>query len=973
MIEEFDETLARAREARGAQRQPRSRSPSTPRPRTGRRAGTRPTVNLYLYDIRDDLARRDAAWYPTYDPDGRTNGPPAAPPPLQALVPRHRLDPAAGGRAPPPVGLSRRLPAPRDDGADPSCGRPLHEQPLPVEHDCRPPARPRTARSPTSGRPSAASSSHRSTWSCSYRSWSAGHAAGRRPEPVARGRPERAVVASPGRSGRPRSPSSAVRRSERRAGSSASAHPRRRRSARRVADPWPVTAVDPPPGTWLALGLVEARVRAAVAERRSTDPDPDDRFRGLYVSDAQVETILAGGAAPRLGICAGTGEVAAALAAVEAAADADEAAGARIRLRDVARAFGLEPLDVELLLVALAPDLDPRFERLYGYLNDDVSRRRASIGLALRLCGATVADGQARSRLGASGPLVAGKLLEVEDPDRPFLTRGLRVPDRVARHLLGDDTPDAAIAGLWSAAPRSERPASAASPAAEAMRQLERSFRHGGRLAYLHERIGADGRRAAVASLASLSRRCDDPPSCSTWSGSGRTPTSTSCPKPRVARRVSWAPASLPVPSSRSPSEERGAVRQLADLACRVVLHGSRGWDPAWSSDVPLLLEPSAASAEERSLAWKAGWTACPSRDLAAAATRYPFRISASGITRAAVAGRVAAEAAGSTGRARGPCRGRACPERRRARAAGAADRAPGRLGRSRPAARHPRAPARPGEPRQASRRGARPVGPGRPEPRSRRHRPLRGRLRHRARRCRPRSSPASSVSTSTSSTSRPSSTSTSARPRRTSTASSAEADRRERRAALRRGRRDLRQALRGPDAHDRYANVEIAYLLQRMERFDGMAILTTNLRANLDEAFLRRLDAIVDFPMPESERPAAALGAQPVRRRCRPATTSTSTSWPARFRFSGGNIRNIVAAPRTWPRRRAAAGGMADLIRGTGREYRKLGQLSIEAEFGPYFPLVAAPDRPSAGRSIDGLPPRGPRRRRIHRRATAR
>ena len=53
-------------------------------------------------------------------------------------------------------------------------------------------------------------------------------------------------------------------------------------------------------------------------------------------------------------------------------------------------------------------------------------------------------------------------------------------------------------------------------------------------------------------------------------------------------------------------------------------------------------------------------------------------------------------------------------------------------------------------------------------------------------------------------------------------------------------------------DARDRYANVEVAYLLQRMELFDGIAILTTNLRANVDEAFTRRLDAIVDFPLPE-------------------------------------------------------------------------------------------------------------------------
>src|SRR5437763_136488 len=51
-------------------------------------------------------------------------------------------------------------------------------------------------------------------------------------------------------------------------------------------------------------------------------------------------------------------------------------------------------------------------------------------------------------------------------------------------------------------------------------------------------------------------------------------------------------------------------------------------------------------------------------------------------------------------------------------------------------------------------------------------------------------------------------------------------------------------------DAHDRYANIEVAYLLQRLETFDGLAVLSTNLRANLDEAFTRRLDVIVDFPL---------------------------------------------------------------------------------------------------------------------------
>ena len=83
-------------------------------------------------------------------------------------------------------------------------------------------------------------------------------------------------------------------------------------------------------------------------------------------------------------------------------------------------------------------------------------------------------------------------------------------------------------------------------------------------------------------------------------------------------------------------------------------------------------------------------------------------------------------------------------------------------------------------------------------------------------------------------------------------------------------------------DSHDRYANIEVAYLLQRMETFDGLAILSTNLRSNIDDAFTRRLDVIVDFPMPDATRRPPAVGAQP-RLAAAGATTSTSTSAPTR------------------------------------------------------------------------------------------
>ena len=103
-------------------------------------------------------------------------------------------------------------------------------------------------------------------------------------------------------------------------------------------------------------------------------------------------------------------------------------------------------------------------------------------------------------------------------------------------------------------------------------------------------------------------------------------------------------------------------------------------------------------------------------------------------------------------------------------------------------------------------------------------------------------------------------------------------------------------------DAHDRYANIESAYLLQRLETFDGLAILATNLRANIDDAFTRRLDAIIDFPEPTEElrhslwqrclAPPLPLGERhrlrlPGRR---PSTSPAATSAPRR------------PPPPTWP-----------------------------------------------------------------------
>lgn len=93
-------------------------------------------------------------------------------------------------------------------------------------------------------------------------------------------------------------------------------------------------------------------------------------------------------------------------------------------------------------------------------------------------------------------------------------------------------------------------------------------------------------------------------------------------------------------------------------------------------------------------------------------------------------------------------------------------------------------------------------------------------------------------------------------------------------------------------DSHDRYANIEISYLLQRMESYRGLAVLTTNLKSNLDNAFLRRLRFVVQFPFPDQELRAR------IWRGVFPAATPTRGLDPrqlARLNLTGGSIRNVA------------------------------------------------------------------------------
>jgi hypothetical protein len=133
-------------------------------------------------------------------------------------------------------------------------------------------------------------------------------------------------------------------------------------------------------------------------------------------------------------------------------------------------------------------------------------------------------------------------------------------------------------------------------------------------------------------------------------------------------------------------------------------------------------------------------------------------------------------------------------------------------------------------------------------------------------------------------------------------------------------------------DSHDRYANIEISYLLQRMEEYRGLSVLTTNMKGALDTAFLRRIRFVVHFPFPD-----AAYRAEIWRRIFPPQTPTGELDLDklARLSVSGGNIRNIALNAAFLA---AGDGGevrMTHLLRAVRGEYAKLEKKLSSAEIG--------------------------------------
>ncbi len=133
-------------------------------------------------------------------------------------------------------------------------------------------------------------------------------------------------------------------------------------------------------------------------------------------------------------------------------------------------------------------------------------------------------------------------------------------------------------------------------------------------------------------------------------------------------------------------------------------------------------------------------------------------------------------------------------------------------------------------------------------------------------------------------------------------------------------------------DSHDRYANIEVSYLLQRMEAYRGLAILTTNMKNGLDTAFLRRIRFIVQFPFPDASQRGR------IWQRIFPESTPTERldiNKLAKLNVAGGNIRNIALNSAFMAADEGEAVGMKHLLYAARSECAKLEKSVSEAEIG--------------------------------------
>ena len=618
---------------------------------------------------------------------------------------------------------------------------------------------------------------------------------------------------------------------------------------------------------------------------------------------------------------------AARLAEVEHHANAAAERGEALRLRTLATSFGLTEIEVELLLLAAAPDLDAGLGHRYAALHGNDDQVQLSPALALWLLGLHTVNAEARRLLDPTNTLVRTGLLESEPATRRLLGQQLRVPERVLVHLLGSASLPEPLASTSSA------PVAVPGPTAEA---IARALRAGLPLVYVQDRNAGVGVNAAVAALEQLDRT---PVVLDLAHRPSEVDLATLA---RLGSREALLRGGVLVVTGLDalPERDAGGVRRFADADAPSVLVGRANWDPGWAQRVPAVVAAEAPAEPVRRKLWDQALDAELAAEVDAAAATAQFRLSPEQILRS---GQAATRQALSAG------------QRLTGRDVRAGARAQNSTGLSRLARR-----IRPSATWDDL------ILPASVEAELR---SLVARWRQRGRvlddwGLSPGSARGRGVSglfAGGSGTGKTLSAEVLANDLgldlyviELSTVIDKYIGETSKNLARIFDEADSvngvllfdeADALFGKrsavsDAKDRHANVEVAFLLQRMESFDGVAILTTNLAANLDEAFLRRLDAIVDFPEPTVAQ-RRELWARMLPESLPRAELLDLDLLAESFKLSGSEIRSTAlrAAYRVADEGRTLTN--LDLLRAVVAEHRKLGRHLGAQDLGRYAGLL--------------------------------
>ena len=670
-----------------------------------------------------------------------------------------------------------------------------------------------------------------------------------------------------------------------------------------------------------------------------------DEFRGLYISDRAVDDLIR---AARRGDGAPDAESLTMRAgALLAERNSAENAASQAPWHALARTLCLSDAERDLVLLALAPELDPKYETLFAYLNNDVTRKLGTAELAGRLFAASVGERAAlRRALAPDAPLIALGVLEFAPATReaPRAQRGLRLAQPLVDWLQGLPYVAERLVGIARVA-RQEAPAALPSPhaayyaAGEVFPVLVVSA------SSAEEAQGDAGRGLAGAGETALALDLRALRAASA-------PAEIACAVEQMCALFGFTLLAAPLDAlfdndGRALEAPAAALERLCARVRRVVLAGGAslrwreavGRQPRAARAVELRLAPP--DALQRAAAWRDA--------LGAHAARFDVEALADRFALSAV--RIAVAAQRAFDRARFERSGAPSAEAlfEAARAA-SAEGAEGVMRQTPspfswddlvvppPVQRRLRDVVRAIElrpkvldqwgfaRRMAGARGVKVMfagasGTGKTMAAAILARTL-GLEVHRVQL-------ASVISKYIGETEKNLDRPFDAASRSNAVLFIDEAD------ALFGKRSEVK------DAHDRYANVETGYLLQKMEDHDGIVILATNLADNIDEAFSRRMHFVVDFPLPDADsRERLWRGMFPAEA---PRAADIDFAFLARqFPLAGGDIRNIVLDAAYAAAQRARAIGMADVVRAVARQYAKRGKVPAAGEFREYLAMLA-------------------------------